>query len=174
MLQPQTNNRSQSRSNVFLSAALLAGGSTLTVRLRNLSPSGALLEGVSLPAPGSYVRLVRGELAADGEIAWTTEVQAGIRFAAPIDVAAWVRRIGHAGQQQVDRAVAALRRDKAPPERSRASQLPSLAWVSAELEAICERMAATPDMSVELGEELVRLDSLARLIQQLALSGGHR
>ena len=174
MLHPQTNNRSQSRSNVFLSAALLAGGSALPVRLRNLSSSGALLEGVSLPAPGTYVRLVRGELAADGEIAWTTDGQAGIRFSAPIDVPAWVRRIGHAGQQQVDRAVAALRRDNAPAERSRTSQVPSLAWVGAELEAICERMAATPNMSVELGEELVRLDSLARVLQQLARTAGHR
>lgn len=174
MLQPQTDNRSQSRSNVFLSAALLAGGPPLPVRLRNLSARGALLEGLSLPSPGTFVRLIRGELAADGEIAWTTDGQAGIRFAAPIDVPAWVRRIGHAGQQQIDRAVAALRRHEAPAERPKGTQLPSLTWVSAELEAICERLAAAPNLSVEFGEELVRLDSLARVLQQLARTPRNR
>jgi hypothetical protein len=157
----------QTRSNVFLAASLLAGGASLPVRMRNVSPSGALLEGISLPPVGAAVRLVRGDLTAEGEIAWTAAGQAGIRFAAEIDVPAWVRRVGHPGQQRVDRTIAALRRHEVAGEANRPA-LPSIAWVSAELDAICERLAGSPEMTVELGEELVRLDSIARTLHQLA------
>ena len=165
-MQAQAEHRSQVRSNVFLSAALVADGAAQPVRVRNLSPTGALLEGSSLPPAGAAVRLLRGELLADGEIAWADAGHAGIRFTGQIDVSAWVKRIGHAGQQRVDSALAALRRREAPHLAAVAAPLPSLAWISAELEAICERMAASSDLMVEFGEELVRLDSLSRAILQ--------
>jgi hypothetical protein len=167
-LQTQPDSRSQARSNVFLSASLVVSGASLPVRVRNLSANGALLEGASLPPPGAVVRLIRGDLTADGEIAWAAAGQAGVRFAAKIDVPAWVKRVGHPGQQRVDSAIAALRRHEPPVAKAQPASVPSLAWVSAELDAICERLAGSPCMTVELGEELVRLDSIARTLQQLA------
>jgi hypothetical protein len=164
-LQPETDHRSQGRSNVFLSASLIVGAVPLPVRVRNMSRTGALLDGGSLPPEGARVRLVRGELSAEGEIAWQREGHAGIRFTGEVEVGAWVKKVGHAGQQRVDNAIAALRRNE--PVRIDA-QAPSLARISAELQAICECLAGSPTVTVEFGEELVKLDTLAQTLQQLA------
>jgi hypothetical protein len=130
-----------------------------------MSRTGALLDGGSLPPEGARVRLVRGELSAEGKIAWQREGHAGIRFTGEVEVGAWVKKVGHAGQQRVDNAIAALRRNE--PVRIDA-QAPSLARISAELQAICECLAGSPTVTVEFGEELVKLDTLAQTLQQLA------
>ena len=166
-LQSITDHRSHSRSNVFLSAVLVAEAASLPVRVRNLSPRGAFLDGGPLPPVGAQVELVRGHLHAHAEVVWQAGGHAGLRFAGEIDVGEWVRRPGHAGQQRVDDAVAALRRNRPPPAGARAEPL-SLRRLSAELDVICERLAASPAMTVELGEELLKLDALARALQQLA------
>jgi hypothetical protein len=166
-LQLDPDHRSQGRSNVFLSASLMCDGAALSVRVRNMSRTGALLDGGSLPAAGMRIRLVRGELSAEGEVAWQHDGQAGIRFSAEIDVAAWVKKIGHSGQQRVDNAFAALRRQEALPAYAEAQPL-SLARIGVELQAICERLAGSAVVTVEFGEELVKLDTLAQRLQQLA------
>jgi hypothetical protein len=131
-----------------------------------MSRHGALLDGGSLPPAGAGVRLVRGTLSAAGQIAWQRGSQAGLRFAGEIDVGAWVRRDGHAGQQQVDDAIAALRRNQAPPANVEA--VPSLALLSEELQKICERLSNSTVVTAEFGEELVKLDTLAQRLRQLA------
>jgi hypothetical protein len=164
-LQPETDHRSQGRSNVFLSASLIVGAAPLPVRVRNMSRNGALLDGGSLPPEGARVRLVRGELSAEGEIAWQREGHAGIRFTGEVEVGAWVKKVGHAGQQRVDNVIAALRRNESVRIDA---QMPSLARISTELQAICECLAGSPTVTVEFGEELVKLDTLAQKLQQLA------
>lgn len=165
-MQAQSDHRSQSRSNVFLSASLAAGDGTLPVRVRNLSARGALVDGASLPPAGAKIRLVRGALSADAVVAWQANGQAGIRFTGEINVVDWVSRPGHPGQQRVDDAFAALRQSR--PFPCNGQGLPSLDRIRSELDAICARIAASPGMTVELGEELVRLDALARTVDQLA------
>lgn len=166
-VQAQGNHRAEVRSNVFLAAALVVGGASLAVRVRNLSAQGALIDGGSLPPAGVRVRLLRGELSADGLIAWMAEGHAGIRFAGEIDVAAWVKRLGDPGQRRVDDAIAALR-DHVPEDELPGDRPRSLRALSEELDAICERLAGATSMTLEVGEELVRLDALARTLQQLA------
>jgi hypothetical protein len=162
------NNRSQRRSNVFLSAALLTGGAQLPVRVRNLSSRGALLEGSHLPPAGIPVRLIRGKLSAEGELAWQMPGHAGVRFARDIDVGAWVKRVEHEGQQRIDRAIAVLRRQQPRSASEDSPAPPSVARASKELQEICGRLAASPSITGELWEELMRLDAVARTLQQLA------
>lgn len=166
-LQPDANHRSQPRSNVFLAAALIIGTASHPVRLRNLSTRGALLDGPSLPPAGSRVRVLRGELSAEGEIAWQAHDQAGLRFSGEIDVDKWVQRIGHRGQQRVDEAVAALRAHASRALADGDGQ-PSLGQISQELDRICQRLADSPAMTVELAEELLRLSVLAASLHGLA------
>ena len=115
------------------------------------------------------MRLIRGELRASGELAWTGAGQCGLNFDREIDVAQWIERVGHAGQQRVDRVVAALR-SSAPVARAADFDLveDSLPEVSAALDALCERLARTPDMSIELGEKLIELDTIAQSLRRLA------
>ena len=168
-MQPDTEHRSDIRSNVFLTAVLLGGEEPRPVRVRNLSPGGAFLDGDEIPPVGATVSLVRGSLAVAGNVAWQSEGHAGLRFAKEIDVGAWVKRVGHQGQRRVDEAVDALRHRQRP---AAAADAPSLVRVSAELDGICERISASPTMSIEVGEELVRLDALARALQQIARDAG--
>jgi len=167
VLQSESENRSQSRSNVFLSATLVAGNSVVPVRVRNLSARGALLDGSSLPAAATKIRLVRGELAAEGQIAWQGGGQAGLRFLGVIDVSQWVRRVGNPAQRRVDDDLAALRRRSAPPVP--APEHFSMALISNEIREICDRLAASPAMTVEVGEELVKLEALAQALESLAV-----
>ena len=78
--------RADIRSNVFLSATLLAAGVTLPVRIRNISPTGVLLDGAGLPPQGSVIHLRRGSLSVGGEIAWQRDGQCGVRFDAGVVV----------------------------------------------------------------------------------------
>src|SRR5579864_5411375 len=101
-LEPEADNRSEGRSNVFLTAALETGAGSAPVRIRNLSSVGALVDGTTLPPVGAKVRLLRGHLSASGEIVWQEKTNCGIRFDHAINVIDWVQRPGHSGQQRVE------------------------------------------------------------------------
>jgi hypothetical protein len=162
------NHRSESRANVFLAAVLQDRGSSTAVRIRNLSRSGALVEGPSLPPLGARVRLVRGHLQAAGDLAWSNPGQAGINFERLIDVEAWVKRPGHASQQRVDDIVTALRNPgRGSFDLQDSEDPPSIANISESLERLCERLSAKPNMSLEFGEELLKLDSIAQDLKRL-------
>lgn len=158
--------RSQGRSNVFLGATLEAGSQTYPVRIRNVSAGGALLEAHVLPKLGARVRLVRGELRMTGMLAWQSDDQAGVTFDAPIDVAAWAKRGGAAGQQRVDTIVAALRKKVPVPLDIVSNDVMSLPQISAALDALCERLAAVDEIPTGIAEELVKLDTLAQALRK--------
>jgi hypothetical protein len=166
------DSRESARSNVFLAAVLASAIGSVPVRIRNISVHGALIDGASLPQEGTRVELHRGRLSAAGEIAWRSAYQCGLRFENHIVIREWVERVGHAGQEQVDRAIAALRRtdsDGFTVLGSLESTTPpaDLAKIAEELQSICERLAASPSLSVELGEELLKLEALAHTIRDL-------
>jgi len=162
-------NRSEGRSNVFLTAMLEGGGASAPVRIRNISAGGALVDGRTLPPLGTLVTLSRGRLFAAGRLAWAGEGQAGLNFDEQIDVATWVQRVGHSGQQRVDGVVEALRSGcRVTPDVRGDDDSDSLSAISGALDQICERLAQTQRMSVEFGEELVRLDSVAQALRRLA------
>jgi hypothetical protein len=164
----ETDQRSAGRSNVFLSAVLHGGAGPAPVRIRNISPTGALIEAASLPPAGTAIQLVRGDLCASGEIAWTSAGHAGIRFVDAVDVEGWVKRVGHSGQQRVDGVVAALRRSESvPPELQKGGSLDSLRSISTALDELCGTLAAA-DVPLELGEQLIKLDSIAQALRRVA------
>ena len=161
--------RSDSRSNVFLTATVYAGARSSPVKIRNLSIHGALLEGVNLPGDGSPARLQRGSLVALGEVAWRDDKHCGIRFNHPVNVEEWIKRAGPEGQQRIDAVVADFQHgDRSEghlavlPGGDRRNLLES---VSAELLGICERIAALPNMSTALAEELLRIDAAAHSLR---------
>ena len=163
------NNRSEGRSNVFLAATLDSSAGSTSVRIRNLSARGALLDGKTLPPIGTRVRLTRGKLSAVGEVTWAGIGQGGLNFEGTIDVASWVERVGHGGQQRVDGVVAALRGSgRVPPELQGGRSDESLPVLSAALDQVCERLASAPGMTVEFGEDLLKLDTIAQSLRRLA------
>ncbi len=80
----QSNNpqiRKARRSNVLMSASLELSGTSLPVKLRNLSAEGALVEGDNLPVEGASIQFRKGDLSVAGTVAWVKEDQAGVAFA---------------------------------------------------------------------------------------------
>ena len=73
------------RELMLLSARLLTTTSERNVRIRDLSPGGARIEGIDLPTVGTDVLLKRGGFEAFGTIAWIADNQAGVEFDAELD-----------------------------------------------------------------------------------------
>ena len=111
--------RGEGRSNIFLVATIYAAQGSGPVRIRNMSPGGALVEGGALPSEGSPVRLSRGSLGVAGCIAWQSGNRAGVRFDCRVAVADWLPRGHRPPQQAIDEAVHAYRSGaRMPPARS--------------------------------------------------------
>ena len=88
-----TQNRRTRRSHFLMAASIEADGVTVAVKLRNLSPEGALVEGDQLPAVGSSVIFRKKELNLPGHIAWVTAGRAGIAFDAKLDPDSVLRHV---------------------------------------------------------------------------------
>ena len=126
-----------------------------------------------MPTSGAAVRLTRGHLEACGEIAWESGDYRGLRFDAPVDVQSWVKRIGHSGQHDVDKKLAMLRRrgHSHPAEllTGDLSGADNLSHISVDLDRLCEELTASATMTVELGDELIRLDTIAQRLRKIAV-----
>lgn len=160
--------RLDERSNVFLSAILHGASASFPVRIRNFSATGAMVDGTDLPAEGSRVNLQRGRLEANAEIAWQSGNFRGLRFDSPIDVGIWMKGSANAGQTRVDKAMAALR-DGAPMPLSVLEEQgeSSVEELIEELLRICERIATSPSLTVELGEEILRIEAIGLSLRKL-------
>ena len=75
-----TQNRKTRRSNVLMAARLELSGTSLPVKLRNLSAEGALVEGDKLPVEGASIVFRKGDLSVPGKVAWAKTRHAGISF----------------------------------------------------------------------------------------------
>ena len=163
--------RADQRSHVFLMAVLRAGTMSCPVRVRNISIHGALLEGSGLPSERQMVALRRGSLCVSGQIAWIAGQHCGIRFSKPITVAEWVDRAGPIGQQRIDAAAADFRRSSSSelvPEYPATQRIPvELEELSVRLFQACERIAELPGMSVELAEELLKIEATAHALRDV-------
>lgn len=88
-----TQNRRARRSHVLMAASIEAGGVIVEVKLRNLSPEGALVEAAQLPTVGSAVVFRKKELNLAGRVAWINTGRAGIAFDTRLDPEAVMRHV---------------------------------------------------------------------------------
>lgn len=88
-----TQNRKSRRSNVLMAASLELSGTSLSVKLRNLSAEGALVEGDSLPVEGASVMFRKGDLSMPGRVAWVKGRQAGVGFAQKLNPEQLLRHV---------------------------------------------------------------------------------
>lgn len=72
------------RHRVFLSVKLITTTKEVPVKLRNLSATGALLEGDKLPAVGTDLILRRGSLEVFATVRWVDGGRAGVEFDEPL------------------------------------------------------------------------------------------
>jgi hypothetical protein len=155
--------RAEARSNVFLTALIDTPEGTLPVRVRNLSPCGALLEGHVLPVEGEIL-LRRGHLYVSANVAWRHDGYCGLHFNSTIEVTAWLKRIGHQGQERVDQIMASLRTG-AVPRACDPAPLQGPAEIAEALLEIADRLAAMDGLSLQADQEILKIDTLARVMQ---------
>jgi hypothetical protein len=142
--------RASPRTNLLLSANAEVGGRILPVRIRNLSETGAMLEGAGLPDAGMKLVLVRGDLHVSAVVAWAAGARRGVRFDGPTPVHEWTggpkpRPLDCTGlrdQRRVD-ALQAEARGDASSGRALRTQEPEPA-----------PPAAIPDLDSKLAHEL--------------------
>jgi hypothetical protein len=79
-----TQNRKSRRSPVLLAASVEVAGVAQTVKLRNLSEEGALIEGDRLPLEGTSTIFERNELRLNSRVIWVHGRFAGVAFARPL------------------------------------------------------------------------------------------
>lgn len=75
-----THNRRSRRSPVLLTATIYVGGLPVSVKLRNLSEEGALIESDRLPPEGTETVFERKETRLNGRVVWVHGNYAGVAF----------------------------------------------------------------------------------------------
>jgi hypothetical protein len=153
-----TFDRRAERTHMFVVATLYVGSASAPVRVRNLSPTGALIEAVGLPPAGSAVVLRRGPLESAGVVAWSGAGRAGLSFGSPVFVSEWLPTKGNMRQAEVDRIAFGINQGACPAELAPAKASAGIASVPVALSpaaAIADLGALRTELLL-LGEQLAR------------------
>jgi len=152
------------RTNLLLAATAEVDGRSLAVRIRNLSESGAMIEGAGLPEAGMPLVLMRGDLQVAATVAWASGGRRGVRFAGPTPVNEWtggkpkpIDCTGLRDQRRVDAIQAEARADPPAGRALRASESPAAPPpVSPDLDKrLAEELGYVQRLLEGLGDELI-------------------
>lgn len=105
---------------MFLAAALRSGTEQAPVKVRNMSPNGAMIETPVAPHSGAAVQLMRGALIARGTVIWSDGKRCGLIFSSQVSVKDWLAAPAKFEQARVDDIVALVKSGATDfgPERS--------------------------------------------------------
>ncbi|WP_168355868.1 PilZ domain-containing protein [Sphingomonas gei] len=164
------------RKNLMLSATIESAGTRVPVRIRNLSETGAMLDGAALPGPGDSLVLLRAEITVGATVVWRDDRRCGIRFAlVAASVDEWVTGKrpatfdGKQGQARVDAIQTAVRFGAVlPAEPAPAAGTPDAMDLDRR---VAEEVVHVRQLIDALGEELVEdpvmLQRHMRVLQNL-------
>lgn len=175
------------RKNLLLGATIEAGALKAPVRLRNISMTGAMLEGAVLPDPGVKLLLQRSDIQVTATVVWRVMGRCGIHFDdTTISVDEWVAGArspsfnGQQGQARVDAIQGAVRSGAALPVETHAasvgvtlSQLEErvveeIVYVRRLLEALGEEITDDPIVVQRHTRALQNLDRASQMLEHLA------
>lgn len=167
--------RTEPRTNMFVMAALVTGSTREQVKVRNMSGSGAMVEGRQLPAAGATCLLHRGDISLDATVIWVGDRKAGIRFTERADVSHWLPS-GRRTQAEVDTAVRMARAELvATPQAKVDAPLYSsdlaredVVSIAAALEALADDLAEDPAVVARFMTKLQTLDISVQTLRKLA------
>jgi hypothetical protein len=160
---------------MFVLASMTAETVSGPVKIRNMSPDGALIEGAALPRLGEHLSLRRGKLVAAGRAIWCDGGRAGLRFDHLVDVAAWLPAGGP--QQQVSQAFHAIKTGLAnvvPLPVAPVGKSPigksDLLDAAMALEALADALAEDAGVIANHSTRLQVLDIAAQMLRRCAIS----
>jgi hypothetical protein len=170
----------------MLTANLRTDNSEIAVRVRNLSQTGALIEGATLPSPTTSVILSRNDLSVAGSVVWSSGGRAGLHFTGSIDTKSWTKSPStpvsvSPVQARVDTIQAAARAGlealaprplPKPVRETLAAAMPSriveeLAYVRRLIESIGDELVNEPVIVGRHAAALQKFDLAAQILGQL-------
>lgn len=165
---PEGCKRQHERTSLLVIASLLANGVSNRIKVRNLSASGAMIEGASLPREGARIDLRRGAVSLPGRVVWSTGGRAGLEFHGYATAEDWLPNT-NPDQRKVDAAAELARQERAVGLATRAAaQLPTSARSAAEIAEIANLL---DDLADDLaGDPVVIVRYLSKL-QVLDVAG---
>jgi hypothetical protein len=170
------------RSNAMLSAVLHYGDKRFDVFIRDVSSTGAMVEGKVLPPRDAELVLVRGDIQVGGLVIWQIGHRAGIKFDGRVLVADMMRRVTNTASHQarIDSIQRSLRMGGAegaslamaaaqPVERrERARDLSvEFGYAVRIVEALGDELTGDAYILSRYGTTLQKLDELAQLIKRI-------
>lgn len=168
--QAPDNLRVEDRKSLFVQATLHFIDGFCSVKVRNISPAGALVEAERLPRSGTPVELRRGPLIAMGTIIWKRSGRAGIEFVGQTDARRWMPSA--VGQCAVDNAFQVF---KGAPASAFVSPLPSAGITTQDIEAVAELLDDLADtfandagVLFNYAAKLQALDVASQMLRKLA------
>ena len=171
--------RSAARTNLYFAAHLVGLGSREAVTVRNLSATGALVRAHGSLKNLGPVCLVRGDLRADGTLAWLDGQNGGISFFEPIRLDQWAPGVAYDVAGEVEQLAqrnapaptpAPDAPDPARPERRDGligSIAEELAFASRRLEALESELADDPVIRFRHAGRLEHIAATARVLGHL-------
>ena len=175
--QPQSESRREARTNVFAMATIYTDAGSLPVKIRNLSSTGALAEGPTLPSEGARFSLCRGALQVLGEVVWCRDGRAGLHFEDAVTVVDWLPR-GRANtpQQRIDEVVHQARSSASATPASAPLSVPITSITVMDLlrlkqatESLAEALADDAGVVERHGSQLQVLDLVAQTLKRLTI-----
>jgi len=149
------------RKNLMLTASIESAGTKAPVRIRNLSETGAMLDGAALPGPGASLLLIRADIQVSASVVWCAGGRCGIRFdniAASVDEWVTGKRAavfaGQQGQARVDAIQNAVRSGAPLPTEASASPGTAISVIDLE-RRVAEEIVYVQRLIDALGEELI-------------------
>jgi hypothetical protein len=172
----------------MLSAVVETAGLSAPVRIRNISATGALIEGAAVPQENASVTLRRNNLSINGKIVWCRQNRCGIHFEGSVDVAAWIRHPSaiapatSAAQMRVDQIQADVRAGTAPfvqpvPPAAQQPQSESsleqrlaeeMSYVQRLVESIADELIDEPVVVSRHPQALQKFDLVNQILGHLA------
>lgn len=147
------------------------------MRLCNISPVGAMIEGQELPLVGQEIELRRGALAARGRIVWRSENLAGVSFSERTEVAEWFPEAEpqHSVDRTFQRITEEFRAREEPAKDAAIAPLHNsyitvddMDRVAASLDELADALADDPNVIMRHTDKLQSLDIAAQLLRKLA------
>jgi hypothetical protein len=161
---------------MFIAAVLKGERFSAPVRIRNMSSTGAFVEGAAVPEKGSSVRLMRGALAVPAEAVWSSQGRCGLRFSSLVSVREWLAPPSNRQQQRVDDTLRVIKAGAiplplAPESHDAASPIElgaDLKTACALLDHHCEVLLGDPQAAARYGEQLQNLDIVLQMLGAVA------
>lgn len=168
--------RREDRVDLLVRATMHAPQTAGVVRLCNISPIGALIEGDELPPVGSEVELQRGALTVTGRLVWRGDEQAGVSFESRTEVEDWFPDAEP--QRAVDRAFQRIMQEMRGQENVKPLAAPlhgsqitidDMERSAGALEELADALANEPELFARYATQLQSLDIAAQLLRKMAL-----